>query len=64
MTSVQEFIESKGGFFVNIVTENRRTFAVFECENGHLNQKRVDTIIGAGKTGRTWCMRCTSNGTG
>jgi hypothetical protein len=63
--NIQKFIEDKGGYFVNTFTEQKgackRYFVVFECENGHINEKRVDTIMGTGKTGTTWCLNCQKN---
>jgi len=58
---IQTLIEEKGGVFVNTFIENKRNYVVFECDKGHLNQKRVDTMIGKGKTSSTWCAECTKN---
>ena len=64
-TTIEQFILNKGGAFVNTFTEYRgkqqRLFVVFECNNGHLNEKRVDTMIGAGVSGKTWCLECNRN---
>ena len=64
-TTIEQFILNKGGAFVNTFTEYRgktkRLFVVFECNNGHLNEKRVDTMIGAGASGKTWCLECNRN---
>ena len=49
-TKIQEFIENREGVFVNTFIEyiggKRRMYVVFECKNGHINEKRVDTVLG------------------
>lgn len=64
MTDIQTFIENKGGTFGEIYTtddKRKRKYVRFTCENGHQNDKRIDTITGSCKTGKTWCIKCCIN---
>ena len=66
METIKNIITERGGRFIELkiiekLKNNKKTkrkFITFECENGHITEKRLDSFRKIHKGKNTWCKEC------